>query len=131
MMIQSEVLIIIQVKLVNSIGVDWSKQKLSIAVISKAIVNKIIILKWRWFEALVKNGVFVGNENRPILMVVKILSWDLIIYIQTVDMRQIAICYSFFPGVGMLRHRRRNKDRNGPVRHLQVFHSGWCRPAYL
>ena len=66
--------------MVNSIGVDRSKQKLSIAVISKAIVNKIIILKWRWFEALVKNGVFVGNENRPILMVVKILSWDLIIY---------------------------------------------------
>ena len=82
--------------MVNSIGVDWSKQKLSIAVISKAIVNKIIILKRCRLEALVENGVFVGNENRPILIVVKILFWGLIIYIQTVDMRQITVRHSRF-----------------------------------
>ena len=83
--------------MVNSIGVDWSKQKLSIAVISETVDCKIVVLQRCRGESFVKDGVFVGNENRPILIVVKILSWDLIIYIQAVDMRQIAVRYSLFP----------------------------------
>lgn len=67
--------------MVNSVGVDWCVQKASIIIPVKTVDYIIAFLDRFKFEPFIDYRIFIGNEYRPVFLIIKILSVVLEIYV--------------------------------------------------